>query len=124
MEEERLSNMEKEVLLALKEHGGEASPDKLVEDGMEMVKVMNASSWLQSKGLVKIREGIEKSYSLTKEGEKFLKEGLPEKNLLKKLLEGGAWRQRKRRHSSRMAEEKGMVRNRENRRKKVFDYNR
>jgi len=88
MEEERLSNMEKEVLIALRDRGGEASPEELVEKGMEMVKVMNASSWLQSKGLVKIREGIEKSYSLTKEGEKFLKEGLPEKNLLRKLMKG------------------------------------
>ncbi len=88
MEEERLSNMEKEVLIALKDRGGEASPEALVEDGMEMVKVMNASSWLQSKGLVRIREGIEKIYSITDEGEKFLKEGLPEKNLLKKLLKG------------------------------------
>ncbi|MCD6147032.1 MAG: phenylalanine--tRNA ligase subunit alpha [Thermoplasmata archaeon] len=88
MEEERLSNMEKEVLIALRDRGGEASPEELVEKGMEMVKVMNASSWLQSKGLVKIREGIEKSYSLTKEGEKFLKEGLPEKNLLSELMKG------------------------------------
>jgi len=88
MEEERLSNMEKEVLIALRDNGGEGSPEELVEKGMEMVKVMNASSWLQSKGLIKIREGIEKSYSLTEEGEKFLKEGLPEKNLLKKLLKG------------------------------------
>ena len=88
MEEERLSNMEKEVLIALRDRGGEASPEELVEKGMEMVRVMNASSWLQSKGLVKIREGIEKSYSLTKEGEKFLKEGLPEKNLLSELMKG------------------------------------
>ena len=88
MEEERLSNMEKEVLIALRDRGGEASPEELVEKGMEMVKVMNASSWLQSKGLVKIREGIEKSYSLTKEGEKFLREGLPEKNLLSELMKG------------------------------------
>jgi len=88
MEEERLSNMEKEVLIALRDRGGEASPEELVEKGMEMVKVMNASSWLQSKGLVKIREGIKKSYSLTKEGEKFLREGLPEKNLLSELMKG------------------------------------
>lgn len=88
MEEEKLSNMEKMVLIALKENGGEASPEKIMESGLEMVKVMNASSWLQSKGLVRIREGIRKSYSLTDEGKRFLEEGLPEKNLLKKLLEG------------------------------------
>ena len=88
MEEERLSNTEKKVLLALKDNGGEASPEKIMESGMEMVKVMNASSWLQSKGLVRMREGIKKSYSITKEGEKFLVEGLPEKILLEKLMTG------------------------------------
>ncbi len=88
MEDERLSNMEKRVLLALKERSGEASPDEIMESGMEMVKVMNASSWLQSKGLVGMKEGIRKSYSVTEEGEKFLKDGLPEKILLNRLLGG------------------------------------
>ncbi|MEA2055077.1 MAG: phenylalanine--tRNA ligase subunit alpha [Candidatus Thermoplasmatota archaeon] len=88
MEKEKLSNMEKKVLLALKDNGGEATPEKIMETGMEMVKVMNASSWLQSKGLVNIKESISKKYSITDEGEKFLKNGLPEKNLLGRLMEG------------------------------------
>jgi phenylalanyl-tRNA synthetase alpha chain len=62
---EQLSYFEKKVLKALNELK-RASPEEIrLESGLEqLVEVMNASSWLQAKGLVKIDENISKSYSL------------------------------------------------------------
>ncbi|HHF56564.1 MAG TPA: phenylalanine--tRNA ligase subunit alpha [Thermoplasmatales archaeon] len=78
---ETLSPMEKQLLLILKEREGKAKPEEIE---MELVKVMNAASWLQSKGLVKMEERLIKEYELTEEGKRFLKEGLPEKILIAK----------------------------------------
>lgn len=77
---EALSPLEKKLLLELKKFNGKASPEEI---DMELVKAMNASAWLQSKGLVKTEEKLLKEYVLTEEGEKFLEDGLPEKILLK-----------------------------------------
>lgn len=62
---EQLSYFEKKVLKALNELK-RASPEEIRrKSGLELlVEVMNASSWLQAKGLVKIDESITKSYSL------------------------------------------------------------
>ena len=62
---EQLSYFEKKVLKALNELK-RASPEEIRrKGGLELlVEVMNASSWLQAKGLVKIDESITKSYSL------------------------------------------------------------
>ena len=76
---EALSPMEKKLLLELKKHGGEAKPEEI---DMELVRIMNAASWLQSKKLVGIKERLIKEYELTEEGKRFLKDGLPEKKLL------------------------------------------
>ena len=46
---EVLSPLEIKLLIELEKHNGKASPDKI---DMELVKVMNAASWLQSKGLI------------------------------------------------------------------------
>ncbi len=68
-----LSLHEKEVLLALHSFKGKATPEDIAKkNGGSLVKVMNASSWLQSKGLVDINERLEITYSLTKEGKNFL----------------------------------------------------
>lgn len=62
---EKLSPGERDLLLALRDRGG-ATSDELVEDGVfrEQVQVMNAASWLRSKGLVKIKERLVRLYSL------------------------------------------------------------
>jgi len=72
--------MEKKLLLFLGKHGGRAMPEDV---DMEMVKTMNAASWLQSKGLVKMEERLFKEYEITEEGKRFLEEGLPERRILK-----------------------------------------
>ncbi len=75
---ETLSPLEKQLLVELANKNGRASVEEI---GIDRVKAMNAASWLQSKGLVITEEKIVKEYSLTPEGEKFLKEGLPEKKI-------------------------------------------
>ncbi|MFO8133675.1 MAG: phenylalanine--tRNA ligase subunit alpha [Thermoplasmatota archaeon] len=86
---ETLSTAEKKVLLALDERGGRASPDELMEaTDLEQVKVMNASSWLQSKGLAAMEEDLESSYQVTGEGQRFLQEGLPEVQVLELVMDG------------------------------------
>jgi len=50
---------------------------------------MNASSWLQSKKLIKIEDYIKTVYSLGKEGKQFLTNGFPEKSALKLISKKG-----------------------------------
>lgn len=79
-----LSQNEKKVLLTLQKLGGKSSPEDILKKGdfNQEVEVMNASSWLQSKKLVKIEDHINTVYSLGKEGKQFLQKGFPEKRAL------------------------------------------
>jgi phenylalanyl-tRNA synthetase alpha chain len=62
---QRLSYFEKRVLKALNELRQGSPEDILAKSGLDqLVEVMNASSWLQAKGLVKIEESITKAYTL------------------------------------------------------------
>ncbi len=81
----KLSQNEKKVLLALQSLNGKGSPKDILHNGNfnQEVEVTNASSWLQSKKLVKIEDHIKTVYSLGKEGKRFLEKGLPEKRALK-----------------------------------------
>src|SRR3990170_3437281 len=80
-----LSYLEKKVLLALKDLG-KASPDEVQARGRfgELVEVMNAASWLQAKGLLTMRERVERSYRLAR-GD-LARRLLPERKALKPLL--------------------------------------
>ena len=86
-----LSQNEKKVLLTLKKLKGKASPENILKNGdfNQEVEVMNASSWLQSKKLVKIEDHINTVYSLGKEGKQFVKNALPEKRALKLISNKG-----------------------------------
>ena len=79
-----LSLNEKKVLLSLKKLNYKGTPNELFKTGSfnDEVEIINASSWLQSKKLVKIDEIFKKLYSLGSEGIKYFKEGLPEKKAL------------------------------------------
>lgn len=83
-----LSQNEKKVLLTLKKLNGKASPEKILKSGdfTKLVEVMNASSWLQSKELVEIKDHIKTVYSLGKEGKEYLNTGLPEKRALESII--------------------------------------
>lgn len=62
---EQLNFFEKKVLKALHELRSGSPEEILKKSGLsQQVEVMNASSWLQAKGLVKIEESITRYYSL------------------------------------------------------------
>ncbi|MFP4001363.1 MAG: phenylalanine--tRNA ligase subunit alpha [Thermoplasmata archaeon] len=84
-----LSHLEKKTLLALEELNGEASPEEILEEGNfdEKVKVMNAVSWLESKGMVEVYEDVTHYYSLAKKS--LAKKDLPERKALKFLDKKG-----------------------------------
>ncbi|HNX46942.1 MAG TPA: phenylalanine--tRNA ligase subunit alpha, partial [Methanomassiliicoccales archaeon] len=79
---EGLSHSEKKVLVALQKLEGRASPEKVFEAGdfQQLVEVMNASSWLQSKGAVEIEESARKAYAL--KDRSLLEKGVPERRAL------------------------------------------
>ncbi len=83
---EQLSFHEKKVLKALDAIKRGSPDDILRKSGLsQLVEVMNASSWLQAKGLVKIDESIVKVYSLRKP--EVASRRLPEKVALEVLVE-------------------------------------
>ena len=79
-----MSNLEKKVLLAIKEIGKErVDVDEIGEKGFKQVEVMNALSWMKVKGIVKIHERLEIEFCLNKYEE------LPERKIYDILKEKG-----------------------------------
>ena len=64
---EQLSLHEKKVLLALRGEK-ESTPQEVRDRGSfrEFVEVMNAASWLQTKGLLTMRERVRRTYALAR----------------------------------------------------------
>ncbi len=88
---QELSNLEKRVLLALGSIGEKATPEDIMTKGefTELVQVMNASSWLQAKGLVRHEETMRHYVALGKEGAAAVEHGLPERRVLDVLAKHG-----------------------------------
>ncbi len=86
---EGLSHSEKKVLVALQKLEGRASPEKVFEAGdfQQLVEVMNAASWLQSKGAVEIEESARKAYALRDRS--LLEKGVPERRAIVLIGEKG-----------------------------------
>ncbi len=84
-----LSPLEKKVLLVLEKLQGKASPETILKEGdfSQDVEVMNAASWLQSKNIVTIEEQVKTVYALGSDGEEFIKNGLPERRALRKIID-------------------------------------
>lgn len=86
MSHAELSYLEKRVLLALKELE-KGTPQEIMTEGnfRDLVEVMNASSWLQAKKLVKITDSLKTYYRLDEDGKKYVKSGMPERRILELL---------------------------------------
>jgi phenylalanyl-tRNA synthetase alpha chain len=56
--------------------------------GLKEVEVVRALQWLQNKELIKLKEDLREVVLLEKNGQKYLKDELPEKKLLKALKKG------------------------------------
>lgn len=79
---EGLSYNERRLLVALDSFDGKASPADLIKAGrFELeVEIMGAASWLESKGLVKITEKVQKFYEISDKS--IIEKGLPERRAL------------------------------------------
>ena len=86
---EGLSYNEKKLLMALNGRNGSAMPADLIADGefgLE-VEIMNAASWLESKGMAVIKEDSEKFITLIDTS--IVEMGLPERIAVTKINEAG-----------------------------------
>jgi phenylalanyl-tRNA synthetase alpha chain len=85
---EGLSYPEKKVLLALEAMGGPSAPEDILARGGfdQMVEIMNAMSWLSSKGLVSVEERATRFYWL--KNKSAVEAGLPERRALSLLASG------------------------------------
>jgi phenylalanyl-tRNA synthetase alpha chain len=80
--QDNLTINEKKVLLALEEIGS-AAPEKLEEkSGLQVDAAMQAAFMLEEKELASVSEKVLERYSLTKEGEEYTKNGLPERQII------------------------------------------
>jgi phenylalanyl-tRNA synthetase alpha chain len=81
---EELSPLERKVMIALRGKG-KLTPEDIMNKGKfnELIEVMNASSWLQSKRLVIVKERLKRFYSLAKK--QYATKQLPERKALKAL---------------------------------------
>jgi phenylalanyl-tRNA synthetase alpha chain len=87
---DKLSAAERRVLLALRElDGSEVDAIREAAGFAELVEVMNASSWLASKGLVTIGERVDTFVTLGPGASEVLESGLPERRVLATLADAG-----------------------------------
>ncbi|MCD6229471.1 MAG: phenylalanine--tRNA ligase subunit alpha [Candidatus Diapherotrites archaeon] len=82
-----LHQNEKKLLICLKAGKKKDIEELETSSGLEKNSLMNAAMWLSSKKLAEIEEKINEYYSLKEEGEKYAKNGLPEKLMLNALAE-------------------------------------
>jgi len=88
MSSTHLHPIEQKLLLNLKK-AGSASPQSLSRSsGLDINAVMRGLDWLSSKGLVEIEERHEELLRLGREGERYVRDGLPERRLAELLREG------------------------------------
>jgi phenylalanyl-tRNA synthetase alpha chain len=84
----RLNENERKLLVALR-GGGELSTATLSQTvGLGRDAIEKASAWAETKGVVSFREEISRFFKLTKEGQMYAEEGLPEKQLIEAAAGG------------------------------------
>jgi phenylalanyl-tRNA synthetase alpha chain len=84
----RLNENERKLLVALR-GGGEFSTATLSQTvGLGRDAIEKASAWAETKGVVSFREEISRFFKLTKEGQMYAEEGLPEKQLIEAAAGG------------------------------------
>ncbi len=82
-----LTVIDKKVLLALSE--GASTPEEIADKaGVSRDSVLTSLERLKAEGLVKVDERVTRIVSLTEEGKRYKKEGLPEKKLLNLVSSG------------------------------------
>ena len=85
---EKLHPHEKRILLALKELGMATPKDISEKTNLPEASIHKAAQWSKLKGLVDYEEEKKIKTALTEEGKRYLEEGLPEKILIKMVMNG------------------------------------
>lgn len=87
-EAELLHELEKKMLLALKELGNQVSQDILEErSGLSKDELNKATEWLKEKQLINVNETIREKYASSELGKRYARERLPEHRFLIALKE-------------------------------------
>ena len=82
-----LSENDVKVLKAISE--GDSDPQSIAEKlGMKVEAVRASADALGEQGMIQVTKSVDEIISLTEEGTKYAKEGLPERNLLQSLGSG------------------------------------
>jgi len=85
----QISEAEYRVLKAIQSRGGTAIESELSIEGLSDREIASAISWLEVKGLIDVERKEIRTYALSSEGKRYLREGLPELVLYRKLKESG-----------------------------------
>ncbi|MCD6576281.1 MAG: phenylalanine--tRNA ligase subunit alpha [Nanoarchaeota archaeon] len=84
-----LHNLERKVLIALREFGDGLTLNVIKERAnLSEGEINKAIEWLKGKGLIKVDEDVKQKFKLTEIGEKCAKEGMPEKRFLLAIKDG------------------------------------
>jgi len=79
-----LSENDAKVLKAISE--GKSDPQAIAEDlGMKVEAVRASADLLSENGLTKVAKSVDETFSLTEEGAKYAREGLPERKMLETI---------------------------------------
>ena len=79
----KLHRYEREVLPLLSKH--KTLDDLKANSNLKRIEIMRALQWLQNKNVVELKQTQTESIELDTNGELYLKNGLPERRLLKAL---------------------------------------
>ncbi|MFA5405742.1 MAG: phenylalanine--tRNA ligase subunit alpha [Candidatus Nanoarchaeia archaeon] len=82
---ERLHELERKVLLALKSHDLDVN-GAIKATGLDEASVNRALLWLKSKSLIKVDESVNELVALDVNGETYIKDGLPEKRFVNLVI--------------------------------------
>ncbi len=86
---ESLHPLENKVLLCFNQGDTLSAPDIMKSSGLDESRLDMASGWLQSKGLLDVRdESVTSLVSLTETGKEYHAKGTPENRIIKALKEG------------------------------------
>ena len=86
---ESLHPLEHKVLLCFDREGALSAPEVLTTSGLDESRLDMASGWLQSKGLLDVKdESVTSLVSLTETGKEYLQKGTPEMRIISALKEG------------------------------------
>ncbi len=86
---ESLHPLEHKVLLSFDREGALSAPDILTKSGLDESRLDMASGWLQTKGLLDVKdESVTTQVSLTETGKEYREKGTPEMRIMNALKEG------------------------------------